>query len=337
MTWLKYKFVIVVAAIVLAVVGMATIALAQSQQPTVYSFLEKPPIISTATFEREINMKNMPATIPAGAQKQTFTISLDGEDYRMDFGGGMAGRFGQLYWQIIGGQLIRFDTRFNRQDGNSGGIVQGGTVARMGINSLVSAGITTASIKHIEWQNGNQKAAFDADDGNKYTVEFVEENGHLVLATVHTVHDAETGWADGIVAYHYDPQFCEGQFPVEITRYFGDRMDEKEKAFIIRIKSLEVSRDHLASSILDPGKFMMTNKNYTSLFYSNNILYWAAAKGEVQRVLTAKENAAEIEKIRNHQHTTMKGQSRLLVWLWFGIVLIAIGGGVVAIARRKRI
>jgi len=335
MTWLKYKFAIVVAAIALAVGGIATITLAQSQQPTVYSFLEKPPIISTATFEREINMKYMPASIPAGAQKQTFTISLDGEDYRMDFGGGMDGRLGQLYWQTIGRQLTRFDTRFNRQDGNSGGIVQSSTVARGGINSLVSAGITTASIKHIEWQNGNQKATFDADDGNKYTVEFVEENGHLVLATV---HDAETGRADGVVAYRYDPQFCEGQFPAEITRYFGDRVDEKEKAYIIRIQSLNVSANHLAPDILDPDKFILTtHANYIPFFYSNNVPYWADAKGEVKRVLTAEENAAEIEKIRHHRHATLKEQSRLHIWLWSGIILIAIGGGVAAIARRKRI
>lgn len=145
-TWLKIKFAAGVAVAAMLAGGAATIALAQSQ-PTVYSFLEKTPIIAAATIEKEINVKTFPAGFPAGAQKQSFTFALDGEDYRMDFGGGMTGKFGDTTWQTIGEQLTKYNSKWNKAEGESGGITAGSLVARMTINLLTTSGITTANPK----------------------------------------------------------------------------------------------------------------------------------------------------------------------------------------------
>lgn len=302
MIWLKIKFAVGVGVAALIAGGAATIALAQSQ-PTVYSLLEKPPIIANATIEKEINLKTLPSGFPAGAQKQSFTFALDGEDYRMDFGGGMAGRFGDTIWHTIGEQLTKYNSKWNKADGESGGITAAGSVARMTINLLTTAGITTANPKNIIWSDGHKKMTFEGDEGKKYAVEFSELNGLPVSATVSATDlGNSTGLPDGILSYRYDPHFLGGRFPVEISRYYGNTTNEDAKAFVIRIQSLKISSSHLSSTDFDPNKFIKTsNPNYMPLFYSNNVPYWTDAKGKVRRVLTVEENEKEIQRIKASQ------------------------------------
>ncbi|MDD5140004.1 MAG: sigma-70 family RNA polymerase sigma factor [Verrucomicrobiales bacterium] len=302
MTWLKIKLAVGVSVTALIAGGAATIALAQSQ-PTVYSLLEKPPIIANATIEKEINLKTLPPGFPAGAQKQSFTFALDGEDYRMDFGGGMAGRFGDTTWQTIGGQLTKYNSQLNKADGESGGITAGGLVSRMTINLLTTSGITTANPKNITWSDGHRKMTFEGDEGKKYAVEFSEQNGLPVSATVSAIGSGgNAGLPDGIIAYRYDPHFLGGRFPVEITRYYGNTASPDAKAFTIRIKTLEISSSHLSATDLDPDMLIKTsNPNYMPLFYSNNVPYWTDAKGKVRKVLTVEENKNEIERIKASQ------------------------------------
>lgn len=302
MTWLKIKLAVCVSVAALITGGAATIALAQSQ-PTVYSLLEKPPIIANATIEKEINIKTFPPGFPAGAQKQSFTFALDGEDYRMDFGGGMAGRFGDTTWRTAGEQLTKYNSKWNKADGESGGITAVSLVARMTINLLTTSGITTANPKNITWSDGHKKMTFEGDEGKKYAVEFSEQNGLPVSATVNvTGPGSSAGLPDGVIAYRYDPHFLGGRFPVEISRYYGNTVNADAKAFTIRIQSLEISSSHLPSADLDPDKLIKTsNPNYMPLFYSNNVPYWTDAKGKVRRVLTVEENEKEIKRIKASQ------------------------------------
>jgi RNA polymerase sigma factor (sigma-70 family) len=298
MTWLKMKLAISIGVAVLLTGGMATIAFSQSQ-PTVYSLLEKPPIIANATFEKEINIKMLPPNFPAGAQKQSFTFSLDGEDYRMNFGGGMVGKYGDTIWQTIGEQLTKFNSNWNKAEGESGGIIPGCSVAQMSINLLITSGITTMKPKNVVWDAGHKKMTFEIDDGGKYAVEFTEENGRPISAAI---RDTSTGKDDGFLTYRYNQDFCEGRLPVEISRYSGSTADENAKNFVIRIQSLKISKEHLSASVLDPDKFInTTNLNYMPLFYSNNIPYWTDAKGKVRRVLTFEENEKEIQRIKASQ------------------------------------
>ncbi|MGZ4973581.1 MAG: RNA polymerase sigma factor, partial [Limisphaerales bacterium] len=302
MTWLKYKLAIGIAASATAIVGVATVTLGQPQ-PNVYSFLEKPPIIASATYEQEIADTNMLAHIPAGSQKVTaYSFSSDGANFRMKFhSAGMAGKYGDLYWMTMGDQLTRFDARLNNLVGVSGGVVFQADVANGCINNLVNCGLSGAKINNFQWQNGHRKATFDADDGYRhyyYAVEFVEENNRPISATL---SDAKTGVAYDFLTYGYDPQFCGGQFPAEITCYYGGKADEKRKSLIFRVKSLQLSRFHLGAGILDPGKFFpTTNPNYKPMFFSNNIEYWTNAKGQPQRLLNDQQQAVQVEQYQRH-------------------------------------
>ena len=156
MAWLKLKFAVGLGMTILLAFGAATIALSKPR-PTVYSLLENPPIISKATFEREITLKMLPPEFPAGARKQTFSFALDGDNYRMNFGGGMVGKYGNLLWQTIGDQLTKFNLKRNNLNGDSGGIIGVNKVARMSINSLITFGITTAKPKNIAWDISHKK------------------------------------------------------------------------------------------------------------------------------------------------------------------------------------
>ncbi|MDB6056276.1 MAG: polymerase, sigma-24 subunit, subfamily [Verrucomicrobiales bacterium] len=302
MTWLKYKFAIGMAVSATAIVGVATVALAQPQ-PTVYSLLENPPIIASASYEQEIADTNMLAHMPAGSAKQGYTFSCDGANFLMKFhSAGMVGKYGDLYWGTIGDNLKRFDARLNKLDGVSAGIVFQADVAQGCINSLGSSGLCGAKkIDHFQWQNGHRKATFDGDDGYKhyyYAVEFVEENGRPISATL---SDAKTGVACNFLTYRYDPQFCGGQFPVEIDCYSGSNADEKRKYAIIHVKSLQLSRRHLGADLLDPAKFVpITKSNYKAFFFSNNVQYWTDAEGRPQRLLTDQEQAVQVEQYQRH-------------------------------------
>ncbi len=303
MTWMKYKFVIGFGVTTLLAVGGATIALSQTQT-TVYSLLKNPPIISNATFEKELNPKLLPPGIPAGAQKQTFSLALDGADYWLDFGGDKAGRFGVTIWQTTGGQLTKFDLKWNKIEGDSGGMIATDMVARMQVNSLLSFGLTTEKRRKYVWDLSQNKITFQSDDGNKYVVDFAEENG---LPTSATIRDPKTGVTDSTIVYRYDPKFFRGQLPIEFTHYRRNIISEDSKVSVVRIRSLEISKHHLSSAKLNPDKFLhSTNANYKPLFYSNNVAYWTDAKGKARRILTAEENAAEIEKIRAKQKIRVK-------------------------------
>jgi hypothetical protein len=347
MTWLKIKLAVGVGAAVMLTGGMATIAFSQSQ-PTVYSLLEKTPIVANATFEKEINIKTLPPNIniPAGAQKQSFTFALDGEDYRMDFGGGMVGRFTDTDWQTMGKQVMKFSSKWNKPDGESGGITAGNSVARGTINLLITSGITTANPKNIVWEAGHRKMTFEGDEEKKYVVEFTEENGLPVSAiVVATDHGSSTGMPDGILIYRYDSHFFEGRLPIEIVRYYGNTVNEDAKAFAIRIQSLKISNGHLPSTDLDPDKLIKTtNPNFISFFYSNNIPYWTDAKGKVSRVLTVEENNKEIERIKAASHSTTANRRQIHSeqpanhrWIWLSAILIISAGAVITgFMKRKR-
>jgi hypothetical protein len=199
--------------------------------------------------------------------------------------------------------LTKYNSKWNKADGESGGITAGGLVSRMTINLLTTSGITTANHKNITWSDGHKKMTFEGDAGKKYVVEFSEQDGLPVSATVSAIGSGgSAGLPDGIIAYRYDPHFLGGRFPVEITRYYGNTVSPDAKAFIIRIKALEISSSHLSANDLDPDKLIKTsNPNYMPLFYSNNIPYWTDARGKVRKVLTVEENEKEIQRIKASQ------------------------------------
>ena len=199
--------------------------------------------------------------------------------------------------------MIKYKSGWNKAEGESGGIIAGSAVARMTINLLTTSGITTSDPQKIAWSDGHKKMTFVGDEGKKYIVEFDEQNGLPETATVKAAgQGSSTAMSDGIIAYRYDPNFFEGKFPVEISRYYGNITNENAKAFTIRIQSLNISNRHLPSNDLDPDQlFKASNPNNRQLFYSNNVLYWNDAKGRVRRVLTVEENQKEIQRIKARQ------------------------------------
>jgi hypothetical protein len=298
MTWIKYKFAISFGATLLLAAGATTIALSQSQ-PTVYSLLANPPIIASATVEKEINFKTMPPGIPAGAQKQTFTFSKDGENYRMDFGGGMVGKYGDLMWQTTGEQVTRYNLKWNKIDTDASGIGGADTGARGAINTLLTFGLSTEKELKGAWNPDHKRFTFHTEYGNDYVANFSEENDLPVSAAVRNLNTSTTEWT---VVYHYAPEFFGGKLPVAIIRYWGEAANEDKRIESIRIQSLDISKHHLPAAKLDPDKFLIsTNVNYMPLFYSNNIPYWTDAKGRVRKVLTVEENEKEIQRIKASQ------------------------------------
>ena len=305
MTRIKYKFAISFGVTTLLAVGATTIALSQAQ-PTVFSLLANPPIISNATFEREINLKALPPGFPASAQKQTFSFSLDGENYRMNFGGSMVGRFDDILWQTVGEQVTRFNLKWNTVNSVTNPATAEDAVpriakaARARVNNLLTFGIVTSNPENVAWDSTLKKFAFqDEYGGNKWVADFTQVDGLPVSATI---RNSITGAADAIIVYRYSHQFFGGQLPSEFIRYAGNVVSENTKIEVVRIKSLQFSKQHLPLAQLDPDMFLhSTNANYMPVFYSNNIPYWTDAKGRVRKVLTVEENRKEIEKIKANQ------------------------------------
>lgn len=288
MTFAKLKLAAGISAAMLLAGGAITVAL--SEQPnTFYSVLEKRPIVSNAVFEKELFI----AGVPANARKQTFSSKLDGNNYVLSADGISTGRFGDLRWQKLGGNLGIYDPQWNKPEGGSGGLVETEAVTRMTVDLVLNWGIGEMKPGSAVREKGDRRFSAASSDGKKITLDIQEENG---LPLVATILDGNTGEVLANVRYKYAPGFCEGKLPIEFTRYWGESAEETRKAYTVRMRTLEFSKWHLPKEVFDPAQVA---KGSTSYFYSNNIVYSLGKNGSVSRVLTTEENKKEIEKLRN--------------------------------------
>jgi hypothetical protein len=305
MTWMKLKLVVGVGVGVFLAVGVATMAFVEkpSEAPTApptgshtgvtfFSMLERTPIIANAVVEKELFMDG----IPAAARKQTFTFLADGDNYRLSTAGIGMGKFDGISWQQLNGNLTLFDPKANKPGGDSGGTVEGESVARMTVDLFLTLGIKEMLPGSAVWDQDNHRFTAKTKAGNDLVVETTLENGVPVAAYTLT----GDGQRYVRVQFKYSPGFYGGQVPTEFTAYWvkpgaKNEQPQKLKIYSIRVKALEISDEHLDTALLDPTQIV---GSLTTMFYSNNILYWTRKNGEVSRVLTLEEGKKEMERLK---------------------------------------
>lgn len=140
------------------------------------------------------------------------------------------------------------------------------------------------------WAENRQRFTGITEDGRKMTVDVELENGVPSVATVLR----GDGQALASVRYQYAPTFYQGQVPIEFTRYRGNSTEDDKKVFTVRVRSLEISDEHLDPALVDPAQLL---SGHSRIFYSNNVEYWVKPSGKVSRVLTADEYKKEMKRI----------------------------------------
>ena len=294
MAWTKMKTGIVVGASIIALAlgtEYVTVSYNTDPRPTLYSILKHPPTTYEVTWTEQMNAKLLPPGQAALAQKRTYTLVVDGDNYRFDSDGVMRGKFGDILWSNAGKQLTKFNLKWNNPDGESGTIAAIDKAVIQYINLLATFGITRTPAKHFTRDWNFRTFSFKGYGGDVYSLRFEEKNGFPFRVTI---HDEDNGnRSDETVGYHYDPQFFDGRLPAGFTVYLGDAANDNMMESVWRIQSLKIYRQHLPSAELDPDKLVDTSDpNYKPLFYSNNVVYWTDPQGHAQRVLTAAQNAA---------------------------------------------
>ena len=304
MTWLKLKFAIGVGTAVLLAGGAVTVALSGTSTDgapvviptgehtgvTIFSMLEKMPIVANAVFEKELFAKG----IPSAARKQTFSFRRDGGNYLLgvqDGAGIQVGRFGEVVWHTQGGQLTEYDPKINNSGGDNGGVIALESGTSMKVNLFLTLGVIEIKPGSAVWDESRQRFAGMTEDGRKVTVDVSLENG---VPSVATVLRAD-GQAFASIRYKYAPTFYQGQVPVEFTRYWANSTDDAKKVLTVRVKSLEISDEHLDTALMDPS---IIQKQYSTCFYSNNIAYWIEPRGKASRVLTMDEYKLEMKRLK---------------------------------------
>jgi guanyl-specific ribonuclease Sa len=311
MTWLKLKFAVGVSVAVVLAGGVATLATLatanktseeQSAPPTgnhagatFFSVLERTPIVANAVFEKELFMDG----VPAQARKQTFTFLADGDNYRLSTSGIEMGKFEGISWQQQNGYLVLFDPKINQRDGNSGGVVEGESICKMTVDLFLALGIKEMLPGSAVWDQDKQRFTAKTKDGKDLVVETTLKNGVPAIAYILT----EDGQKYQKIQFRYSPGFYSGQVPTEFTAYWikpGAKTEQPndQKIYSIRVKTLEISDEHLDQALLDPIQLAATS---AAIFYSNNIEYSIGKAGKVSRVLTAEEYAAEIKKLQGNK------------------------------------
>ena len=311
MAWAKAKTAVVIGVGVLLAGGVATVALSgkpsgraaavigtdeQAVIPTgehagvtAFSLIEKMPIVANAVFQKELFSKN----VPVAARKQTFSFKRDGDNYLLavqDGAGIQVGRFGGLIWRTQGGQLIEYDPAIN-SGGNDGGMISLESVTSKTVNLFLTLGVMEIKPGSAIWAENRQRFTGMTQDGEKMTVEVKLENGVPCVATV----QQDDGLVLATIRYKYAPTFYRGQVPVEFTRYWNHFTDDDKRVFTVRVRSLEISDEHLDPALFDPAQLL---SGHSRIFHSNNVGYWVKPNGTVSRVLTADEYKQQMESLK---------------------------------------
>jgi len=312
MTWFKLKFAIGTGVALLVGIGAATLVLSgshpESDPPAVkarfqgtgldfFSFLENPPIIANAEYEKDI--ANTPPGIPQAALRKSFAFKQDGSNYWLtaQTPGNPAnladGQYGEVVWGMVGNYLTLFDPKMNDRAGDNGGLLGTQKVVRMDINEILKLGIYEMTPDSVVWNPDHTRFTTTTKEGKPLTVSLRLENG---LPTAAVIQNTD-GRPIVSVWYKYDPDFSGGKLPVEFSRYWGDQPVKKAKIMTIQLRSLELSNHHLDPDLFNPLP-VFAGKEF--ILYSNNIAYWQHG-GQLDRVLTLEEAKANIQKIKARQ------------------------------------
>ncbi len=307
MAWAKAKTAVMVGVGVLLAGGAATVALSgkpterevattptgEHAGVTFYSLFEKMPIVANAVLQKELFSKG----VPSGARKQTFSFKRDGDNYLFtvqDGAGIQAGQLDGVIWHTQGGQLIEYDPKINTSGGDNGAVTGLESITRSTINLFLTLGVIEIKPGSAIWDENRQRFTGMAVDGRKLNIDVILENGVPSTATVLR----DDGVPLATIRYKYAPTFYHGQVPVEFTRYSNNFTDDDKKVFTVRIRSLEISDEHLDTALIDPAQLLA---GYSKVFYSNNIEYWVTRNGKASRVLTMDEYKQDMERIKAAQ------------------------------------
>ena len=196
-------------------------------------------------------------------------------------------------WQQLNGVLTLSDPKGNKPGGDSGGTVEGESVARMTVDLLLTLGIKDMLPGSAVWDQDKHRFTAKTKSGTDLVVETTLESGVPAAAYILT----SDGQKYIRLQFKYSPGFYGGQVPIEFTAYWvkPGAMNEQSddlRIYTIRVKALEISDKHLDAALLKPTH---TARSGATLFYSNNVLYETRKNGAVSRVLTTEEYRKELE------------------------------------------
>lgn len=281
MNWVKMKFAAAISLGVVLAGGLGILAFDRktSSHLEFYTFLKNPPIISKAVYERELSYRQMPDE----ASRQIFEFSLDGGNYLLtirDEDGPHSGsefetgQYGQLSWLRQSGHLQLFDLQLNKIEGKNGNIPYFAEIQQL--NPLMRLGVLFIDpTSKLTWTDSGRQLFAKGANGQNVTVEFRGEEpptSALVASEMNHITNYFT------IVYKYSRGFNDGRFPHEIAYYRGATTDDGNKLFVVRVRYIEVTANHLTADILDPRKVYKTpavglHGGLGLIFYSNNIEY----------------------------------------------------------------
>ena len=303
MAWAKAKTAVVVGVGVLLAGSVATVALSGKPSErevamiptgehagvTFFSLFEKMPIVANAVFQKELFFK-----VPSGARQQTFSFKRDGDNYLFtvqDGAGIQVGRFDGVIWHTQGGDLIEYDPQINANGGDNGAGTGLEASTRSTVDLFLTLGVIEIKPGSAIWDENRQRFTGMTVDGRKLNIDVILENGVPSTATVLR----DDGLPLATIRYKYAPTFYHGQVPVEFTRYWNNFTDDDKKVFTVRVRSLEISDEHLDTALIVPAQLLA---GYSKVFYSNNIAYWVTRNGKVSKVLTMEEAKQQMESLK---------------------------------------
>ncbi len=200
-------------------------------------------------------------------------------------------RKGGVIWHTQGGQLIEYDPKINTNGGDNGAGTGLESSTRLTVDLFLTLGVTEIQPGSAIWDENRQRFTGMTVDGRKLNIDVILENGVPSLATVLR----DDGLPLATIRYKYAPTFYHGQVPVEFTRYWNNFTDDDKKVFTVRVRSLEISDEHLDTALIVPAQLLA---GYSKVFYSNNIAYWVTRNGKVSKVLTMEEAKQQMESLK---------------------------------------
>jgi hypothetical protein len=282
-----------------------------SNSVTVESFLQHAPVIRRLAFQETI--------VEKPAQVRNCLLVIDGSNFLYQADGDFPrGRFNGIFWRFYAQNnlLVLADPAINDVE------IRNGSPAAPLMRKFLAWEV--AEVLNLGFREIDRDADVVLDKehnrllvtGNlnwpdtklvKMALQFNREEDHIVSATLSTVTNTGADRWASFTTFSYDKSFCDGHFPVELTRYAPstsvDNIEKFQWVYRIRFKELELSTGPIADREIDP-KQVFASKSLTIHFWSNNAAYAADADGGVRPVLDAvamfKKNGAHAAERRLH-------------------------------------
>jgi hypothetical protein len=293
-----------------------------SNSVTVESFLQHTPVIQRLAFQE--------TTAEKPAQVRNSLLVIDGSNFLFQADGGFSrGRFNGIFWRFYAQNhlLVLADPAINDVEIRNGSPAAPlmrkflawdvAEVVNLGFPEIDRDADVVLDKEHNRLLVTGKVDLLDTKQV-KMALQFNREEDHIVSATLITVTNTGADRWASFTTFSYDKSFCDGHFPVELTRYAPstsvDNIEKSQWVYRIRFKELELSTGPIADREIDP-KQVFASKSLNIHFWSNNAAYAADADGGARPVLGAlamfKQNGADAAE----RHSLPIATARILILL----------------------